>query len=253
MERTFGALLSSAKDIAASNVYRPRDASLPVEYSMIDALPRVRDQGNQPACVAFALSAIVEYYMYKKYNRLIGEHMSPQFIYNNKGTPGDGMMCSDGANIVCQKGVPYESSYKYGKSKGDIAQNVIQEALSWRTKSGAFILSVDALKSALVNNGPCLIAFTAYNDGRYPWRINGPEKSQGGHAMCVVGYDTTGFILRNSWGGGWADDGHTKLDFTEFSRRFETWTLVDWPEIHPENPPNEPAPNKDKKGCCVIM
>jgi hypothetical protein len=35
-----------------------------------------------------------------------------------------------------------------------------------------------------------------------------PNTVRGGHAICVVGYTSSGrFIIRNSWGTGWGDHG----------------------------------------------
>ena len=35
-----------------------------------------------------------------------------------------------------------------------------------------------------------------------------PGTERGGHAVCVVGYRSDGrFIIRNSWGTGWGDQG----------------------------------------------
>jgi hypothetical protein len=35
-----------------------------------------------------------------------------------------------------------------------------------------------------------------------------PSTARGGHAVALVGYTTTGFIVRNSWGTGWGDKGY---------------------------------------------
>ena len=34
-----------------------------------------------------------------------------------------------------------------------------------------------------------------------------PDTSRGGHAVCLVGYTGTHFIVRNSWGTRWGDGG----------------------------------------------
>jgi len=35
-----------------------------------------------------------------------------------------------------------------------------------------------------------------------------PSTAGGGHAIALVGYTTTGFIVRNSWGTDWGDGGY---------------------------------------------
>jgi hypothetical protein len=35
-----------------------------------------------------------------------------------------------------------------------------------------------------------------------------PSTARGGHAVAIVGYNATRFIVRNSWGTGWGDGGY---------------------------------------------
>lgn len=49
----------------------------------------------------------------------------------------------------------------------------------------------------------------------------------GGHAMTVVGYNAEGFIVRNSWGAGWNDDGHCVWPYADFGKHWEIWTAID--------------------------
>ena len=50
------------------------------------------------------------------------------------------------------------------------------------------------------------------------WKPNKTECKIGAHSMTVVGYNNEGFILRNSWGNGWGDDGHTIFPYKDFGR-----------------------------------
>lgn len=54
------------------------------------------------------------------------------------------------------------------------------------------------------------------------WR----EQPQGGHAVCFVGFTTDGhFIVRNSWGADWGDQGYFYLPFAYVERHgFDFWT-----------------------------
>jgi hypothetical protein len=44
-----------------------------------------------------------------------------------------------------------------------------------------------------------------------------PNTKRGGHAVALVGYTPDSFIVRNSWGTGWGDDGfaHASLDYAK--------------------------------------
>ena len=39
--------------------------------------------------------------------------------------------------------------------------------------------------------------------------FNDGDSFKGGHAMTIVGYNNEGFIIRNSWGRNWNEDGYT--------------------------------------------
>ena len=74
--------------------------------------------------------------------------------------------------------------------------------------------NLDNWKAWLAGNGPILAAFnvdSAWDNAK----ANGgkidtfrPATVRGGHAVCIVGYRADGrFIVRNSWGTGWGDNG----------------------------------------------
>lgn len=41
-----------------------------------------------------------------------------------------------------------------------------------------------------------------------------PDTIKGGHAVCLVGYTSDHFIVRNSWGASWGDDGFAYASFS---------------------------------------
>ena len=79
------------------------------------------------------------------------------------------------------------------------------------------------LKTAILINGPCVIGLPAYNTTEYFWK--GTGKTQG-HAVSIIGWDTTGFIIRNSWGYNWGNLGNTILPYEDFNKALEIWTLI---------------------------
>ena len=80
----------------------------------------------------------------------------------------------------------------------------------------AMIGSIEMVKYALIENGVVLFAVPVYNTDREDfWNKDG--EIQGGHAMCFVGYNDKGFILRNSWGESYGDKGYAILTYEDFS------------------------------------
>ncbi len=61
-------------------------------------------------------------------------------------------------------------------------------------------------------------------------------RAAGGHAICVAGYVDEKFLLVNSWGDSWGDDGHawiTEADMAKVIKRSERVGEVVFPGRHP--------------------
>ena len=212
--------------------------ALPETYSLIDQLTPVRDQGEYNTCAAETASCIKEWEERKDvgYNG----YMSPQFIYNNRANqPSEGMACRDVMDILYKKGICYESDYPY-TTTSPISSDVYTKAKNYVIKSYATVTTVDGLKQALYQNGPCLIAFPVYNFGNRFWKIVGNQPLLGGHAVTVVGYDANGFTIRNSWGTSWNGTGYTNMPYEDWGCQWECWTTIDAKSV----PPTPPAPPK---------
>lgn len=52
-----------------------------------------------------------------------------------------------------------------------------------------------------------------------------PSEAWAGHAVQIVGYDDTGFIIKNSWGTEWGEQGYGHVSF-DYHRVFATEALV---------------------------
>jgi hypothetical protein len=104
-------------------------------------------------------------------------------------------------------------------------------ALSTQLKIAAYFnLGTDPAdwRSWLAQNGPILTRLDVDSTWDKATENKGklttykPATARGGHAVAMVGYTSTGFIIRNSWGTGWGDKGfayasnaYAKKAFTE--------------------------------------
>lgn len=129
-------------------------------------------------------------------------------IYNSRTDGGDnGMTFKDALHFMRHEGVE--------TSKG-----------LFKINSYAMICSHEALKYAIVMNGPCIGGLPVYDSSADKFWLKGGE-FEGGHAVAIVGYDKDGFIIRNSWGGSYGFDGYMHLPYDEFYESFyELWTLM---------------------------
>jgi C1A family cysteine protease len=78
-----------------------------------------------------------------------------------------------------------------------------------------------------VANGPCFGALPVYGDHCDFWNKKPGTTLHGYHAISIVGYDKEGFIIRNSWGKQFCEDGYTKIPYSDFKKLLEIWTVID--------------------------
>ena len=83
------------------------------------------------------------------------------------------------------------------------------------------------LKQALIINGPCVAGLPVYNSYRTNfWEKYKNDEFEGGHAVSIVGYNETGFIIRNSWGIRYGDNGYSIIPYEDFKYFTEIWTII---------------------------
>lgn len=170
-------------------------ATLPTEFSYLKLLPEVLNQSNEPTCVPCSIDC---HFKWNKEVNKVDKKIDIKEVFNKAGGTKDGMSFKD--------------AFKYLKKESKVSQY-------------AMIGSIEALKHAIVLNGPCVGALPVYNSNFSFWRqLN--DTFQGGHAIAIVGYDKDGFIIRNSWGKSYGHNGYSHIDYKDFDKFYEIWTIV---------------------------
>jgi C1A family cysteine protease len=210
----------------------------------------IRNQGSQGTCYAQSACCMKEWQELKDYG--LTEYLSPQFLYNNRFNKYDddtnndsGMFGRDVMKILMNVGVCLEKNYHYGRieNKEEIPQELYDEAIKNKIKAYAKVDSIDQLKKCLAENGPCLVGFPVYNYGPTMWLKGENDEFKGGHAMTIVGYNSDGFIIRNSWGNDWCDGGYCIYYYDQWGSHWEIWTTID--NISNVNKPEEKKDQDD--------
>jgi len=203
----------------------------------------VRDQGSQGSCAAMSGAAVKDWQEIKDVG--ITEYMSPQFIYNNRKNPGSaGMYLSDLMDILHKKGTCLESLHPYGNLNAP-SPEAYADALNYLIENYAEVDTIEGLKQALYEKGACVIGVPVYNYTTRMWFKRPGDNYLGGHAMTIVGYNSEGFIIRNSWGDDWGDDGHTIFPYSDWGCQWEVWSSVD--ADSGVKPPPVPEPDRISK------
>jgi C1A family cysteine protease len=240
------------RDFIYENLIKLNNSSLPIMTDYRHQMLPVRNQGNQGTCYAQSAACMKEWQEFKDYN--LNEYLSPQFFYNNRNYMNDDNLSNDGDNgmtgrdvmrILKNVGICKETEYKYDNMNrndncDDIPEWIKINASKHLIKSYAKVNSINGLRDNLYFNGPCLIAFPVYGDKNNNmnspmWKkLNDDDKSMGGHAMTVVGYNDNEqhFIIRNSWGPSWGDKGYCYYKYENWDSHWECWTTVDMDTIY---------------------
>lgn len=104
-------------------------------------------------------------------------------------------------------------------------------------------LKIQSVKKSIAEKKPVVFGMLCPNSfmtAKEVWQpTEEPLTSQGGHAMCVVGYDDEkfggAFEIQNSWGTNWGNMGYIWIKYADYARftRY-AYEFVDLPEAKPE-------------------
>lgn len=188
------------------------EIELPSELSYKNYLPTVIDQGNRPICVPCSISSFINWSINIEDGIVDRDnHVDYEDIYTNRTNEDDnGMSFKDALHYI-----------RHNCTKiGDGCKNVLTKY--------AKVGSIIQLKQALLVNGPCIGGLPVYDTYRDDfWVKMSGDEFQGGHAIAIVGYNKDGFIIRNSWGIRYGDNGYSLLEMSDFKYFTEIWTMID--------------------------
>lgn len=204
-------------------------SEFPEEYDLRPKSQLVRHQGQRGSCAAFTASAIKE--IQENKNQAWNGWMSPEFIYyHRENKPATGMFGRNVFQILQKIGSVPEHLYPYRENDDqeyvpDV--KLYEIAAQYRIANFARVQTVNGLKRALLEIGPCYLLLPLFATRPNFWNAHGEETSTSGHAVTVVGYTKEGFILRNSWGITWNNDGHIIFPYCDWPIHWECWVSVD--------------------------
>ena len=177
---------------------------IPSKYSYINYLPPVINQGNQPICVPCSISAYINQQLNLSTGSEEDNNIDLMEIFNYKHYE-DGMSIKDALQFLKECGVQTDKGL-------------------FKISDYATVGSETILKQALLINGICIGALPVYDSSIDKfWR---GYELEGGHAIAIVGYDENGFIIRNSWGKHYGEDGYNVINYKDFPKFFEIWTII---------------------------
>lgn len=181
-----------------------------VDWRTQGAVTPVKDQGQCGSCWAFSSTGALEGFSATTGRGL--QSFSEQQLVDCSSAQGNGG-CNGGLmdyafNYVKRYGITTESSYPYRAVGG-----------SCRISGGAFKItayvdvqagSADQLAQAVALR-PVAVAVDANNWQLYSSGIFSNCRTSLDHGVLLVGYTSDAWIVKNSWGTGWGENGYIRL------------------------------------------
>lgn len=216
--------------------------AIPETYLMTGM--KVLNQGSVGSCVAHACATAMGYG--EKCGGNSPHDYSRGFIYGNRRAldyQGEGMFVRQALKQLNHCGdceyadFPYNETYPQVKARIEADKdNLYAKAEPYKILNYFRCYTDEDVKLAILNQGAVVISIPVYSSFAADCPIPGPgDTFEGGHAMCVVGWDETGWLIQNSWSALWGKKGLLHLPYTY--PIYEFWGITVNPTV--------PEPKKD--------
>lgn len=218
-----------------------KNGSLPGKYDLRNRdghtyIGPIRNQGSCGSCYSFAMAAVAE----STYNLALDQtdsrsaDFSEAFVafclsrhekYRNfiKGCNGASIQCMAAPTDI---GMGTEKDFPYTPVDPGRCPNMNMPTVKFKSYGYIEKDDIDAVKSAIYAHGAVwasvasIPAFQAYSEGTYEDTNTDCSDLKINHAVSLVGWNDNGdpdkqgyWILRNSWGPDWGENGYMRIKY----------------------------------------
>ena len=216
---------------------KPRSVSVPPSSHDISAhMPPMRNQGQQPSCVAWATAYYVKSYqegVERGWDLADPSHVfSPAYVFNqilHEKKASDAISIPEAFQLLQERGCAPWALFPY-----DVADTrrlppapVQQQAAPYRIYAWHAVDYRDQgdLKRLIASDTPVVVGLNV-DKSFFKFRGGGiirdydANTARKYHSVCLVGYDDSkkAFKMVNSWGDRWGDQGYAWIDYALIPR-----------------------------------
>jgi len=202
-------------------------SALPAKFSWKDqsAVTPIKNQGSCGSCWAFAACGVFESLILAKDR--VTRDLSEQWLVNCAGYSCKGGWCP--FKQFTSKGAVYEADVPYQGADGSC-----KSSYTYHEKSDMQAIdipnSTEQIKQAIYKYGPVWTAVTVGSSfqGYKSCVLTKSDPGAINHAVVLCGWDdaTSSWVLRNSWGASWGEQGYMKIKYGVCSIGSNTAYLV---------------------------
>lgn len=208
-------------------------SEFPEEFEL--PMPKIKNQGPVGSCVAHSIATTIEYFNILQNND--NTEMSTNYIYGNRtgmGYSGAGMYTRKAVANTCKYGDVTEADFPGNTEVPNVIDKFEDQKYSlydkgtpYRFSSYFSVKTKNEIKTALMNNGPVVFAMPWYDDIKLKNGIitTNQKGDAGGHCMVIYGWNQDGWLIQNSWGKWWGNQGRAVLPYNIKIR--EAYGIVD--------------------------
>ena len=203
-----------------SYICNAKQTSFPIEYEI--NMPNVKDQSIVNSCVAYCLATFLE-----ETHKNENIEFSTGFIYGYRPigyNQGEGMYPRQALKTLLKIGDVPRSKFDHNKEMPEIKElvdkslvDLVDLASNYKINSYSRIHTIQEIKKCIFNDIPVPISIPVYNDLAYnpiSYIVKMPVgHNDGYHALIIYGYNENGWLIQNSWGKGWANQGRAILPY----------------------------------------
>ena len=248
--KLLSAAIKSTKNLSVKGTFQHPDFCDPsaetFSFRTQEMVTDVKDQGECGACWAFATNAVLEssYRLLRKENISASEQdlisCSPEGLFGPRDCQG-GWWAFD---VVKKPGIESSVRYPYVAHDAECASRPPAEfriTLTDYVQPGQKVTSVPpdtALKTAMCKHGPLAVGFDAtptftefgWNNHSSSSLFAESDSGEVNHGIALVGWDKDGWLIKNSWGKTWGDQGFLRVKYGTNSIGWGAAWAEAWPK-----------------------